>query len=56
MVEVINPQKELFVFHFGGLSLTKTNDEFALNSIVNRLIALSVRCIFERGFSLRRRT
>ena len=38
MVEVINPQKKVFVFHFGGLSLT--NDEFALNSIVNRLIAL----------------
>jgi hypothetical protein len=45
MVEVINPQKEVFVFHFGGLSLT--NDEYTLNSIVNWLIAL-------RFFSLRR--
>ena len=39
MLEVINPQKEVFIFHFGGLSLT--NNGFALNSIVNRIIELS---------------
>ena len=38
MVEVINLQKEEFNIHSGGLSLT--NDEFLLNSIVNRLIVL----------------
>jgi hypothetical protein len=45
LLKLINPQKEVFVFHFGGLSLA--NDVFALNSIVNRMIALSL-------FNLRR--
>jgi hypothetical protein len=39
MLKVINPQKEVIVFHFGGLSLT--DDWFELNSIIYRMIALS---------------
>jgi len=39
VVEEINTQKGVFVFYFGGLSLTY--DWFELNSIINRMIALS---------------
>jgi hypothetical protein len=34
VVEIINLQKEVFVFHSGGLFLT--NDDSELNTIVNR--------------------